>query len=62
VRKVWLVIAAVVTCLGLGLAIVGCGSSTTTNKGKMENDKKGEKMENDKKGEKMEGEKKGDKM
>jgi hypothetical protein len=62
-RKVLLGIAGVVVCLGLGLAVVGCGSSSP-DKGKMGGDKMGtEKMGNEKMGtekmgtEKMGGEK-----
>ena len=69
-RKIGLIIAGAVVCLGLGLAVVGCGAKTPTAKDKMGADKmegdkmKGDKMEGDKmKGDKMEGDKmKGDKM
>jgi pentapeptide MXKDX repeat protein len=37
-RKVWLGIAGAVICLGLGLAIVGYGSSTTPDKGNLAGD------------------------
>jgi pentapeptide MXKDX repeat protein len=48
-RKVWLGIVGTVVCLGLGLAVVGCGSSTTPEKGRMADDKMaGDKMAGDK--------------
>jgi hypothetical protein len=60
-RKLWQGIVAGVVGLGLGLAIVGCGSATT-GKDKM-GDKMGGKMEGEKKdnmgGDKMDGEKMG---
>jgi pentapeptide MXKDX repeat protein len=70
VRKVWQVIAVTVVSLGLGLAIGGCGSPTTTGKDKMGGDKMGsdrmggDKMQEDKMGsDKMGGDKmQGDKM
>ena len=43
------VIALAVVGLGLGLAVVGCGSPTTTGKDKMQGDKmQGDKMQGDK--------------
>jgi hypothetical protein len=53
-RKIWQVIAVTVVSLGLGLAVVGCNSSTTTGKDKMGTDKMstekmgGEKMKDNK--------------
>ena len=50
-RKIWQVIAVAVVGLSLGLAVVGCGSSTTTGKDKMGGDKmSGDKMSGDKMG------------
>ena len=60
-RKIWQVIAVTVAGLGLGLAAVGCDSSSTTGKDKMSNDKMQEKMSTDKMGDKMH-DKMGDKM
>jgi pentapeptide MXKDX repeat protein len=64
-RRIWVVIPAVVAGFGIGLGIAGCGSSTTASKDKMG----GEKMSTDKMGGgkmndgKMGGDKmKGDKM
>ena len=46
-RKVWLGIVGVVVCLGLGLAVVGCDSSTA-NKDKISGDNmSGDKMGTD---------------
>ena len=49
-RKIWQVIAVAVVGLGLGLAVVGCGSPMSTGKDKMGGGKmSGEKnMEGDK--------------
>jgi hypothetical protein len=53
-RKLCQVFAVAVVCLGLGLAVVGCGSPTTSGKdkmggGKMSDDKMGgSKMSDDK--------------
>jgi hypothetical protein len=52
-RKFWNVIAVAVVCLGLGLAVVGCGSSTPAAKDKMGS----EKMDGGKMGDKMGGDK-----
>jgi pentapeptide MXKDX repeat protein len=68
--KVWQLIAVAVVGLSLGVAIVGCGSATTTGKDKMGGDKMGkDKMTGDKMGgdkmgkDKMSGDKMtGDKM
>ena len=40
-RKIWSVIAALVVGLGLGLAVLGCGSSTGAGKNNMQSDKMG---------------------
>ena len=58
-RKIWQVIAVAVVGLGLGLAVVGCGSPMSTGKDKMGGDKMGGgKMSGDKMGGgKMSGEK-----
>jgi hypothetical protein len=60
-RKIWQLISVAVVSLGLGLAVVGCGSSTTAGKmggEKMSGDKMGdEKMGGKMGGEKMSGEK-----
>jgi pentapeptide MXKDX repeat protein len=59
------VIAAAVVALGLGVAVVGCGSSTAPTKDKMSGDKMGgDKMHGDKMGgDKMKDDKMGgDKM
>jgi hypothetical protein len=64
-RKILSLIAVMVVALGVGLAVVGCGGSTTdTSKNKMGGDKmKDSKMGGDKMGgEKMGGNKMGDKM
>jgi pentapeptide MXKDX repeat protein len=64
-RKIWLGIVGAVVCLGLGLAVVGCSSSTTPDNGMMGGDKmSGNKMAGDEKaGDKMAGDKvAGDKM
>lgn len=58
-RKIWQLIAVAVMASGLGLAVVGCGSPTSTGKdkmggGKMSDDKMGggkmggDKMDKDK--------------
>ena len=48
-RKIWQVFAVAVVGLGLGFAVVGCGSATTTGKDKMGGDKMGgDKMDKDK--------------
>ena len=59
-RKIWRVITVAVVSLGLGLAVVGCGSATSAGKDKMDGDKmSGDKMG----GGKMNGDKMGgDKM
>jgi pentapeptide MXKDX repeat protein len=59
-RKLWLGVAGAIVCLGLGLAVVGCGSSSP-DKGKMGTDKMGgDKMGGDKMGgDKMGGDKMG---
>ncbi|HTU17167.1 MAG TPA: hypothetical protein VMG10_03835 [Gemmataceae bacterium] len=64
--KVWKVVAAVIVSLGLGVAIVGCGSSTAPPKDKMTGDQmKDNKMHDNKMGSdkmdhgKMDGGKKG---
>ena len=63
-RRTWLVIPATVVGFGIGLALVGCGSSTNAGKDKMGSEKMstdkmgGEKMDGAKMGgEKMKGEK-----
>ena len=64
-RKVWQLIAVTVVSLGVGLTVVGCGSSTTVEKDKMGKDKMGkDKMDSGKMGgDKMGGDKMGgDKM
>ena len=69
-RNIRQVIGVVVVGVALGLAVVGCGSSTTTGKDKMQGDKMGtDKMGGDKMGgdkmhsDKMGGDKmQGDKM
>jgi pentapeptide MXKDX repeat protein len=63
-RKIWQWAAVVVLGFGLGLAVVGCGSWTTTGKDKMGGDKMGDKMKDDKmKDDKMKDDKmKDDKM
>jgi pentapeptide MXKDX repeat protein len=62
-RKVWLGIVGAVVCLGLGLTVVGCGSSPTPDNGNMSGDKMGgDKMSGDKMGgDKMGGDKMGKK-
>jgi pentapeptide MXKDX repeat protein len=62
-RKLWQLLAVVVVGVSLGVAVVGCGSSPSTNKDKMGSDKMGsdkmmggDKMGGDKK---MEGDKGG---
>jgi hypothetical protein len=62
VRKAWQVIAVAVVGLCLGLAIVGCGSSTPTGKDKMGDKMGGDKMDGGKMGGQMDGGKMGDKM
>jgi pentapeptide MXKDX repeat protein len=65
VRNVWQILAVVALAVGLGVAVVGCGSSPTTPPGKMDGDKMGtDKMHTDKMGtDKMSGDKmSGDKM
>jgi pentapeptide MXKDX repeat protein len=48
-RNIRQVIGVVVVGVALGLAVVGCGSSTTTGKDKMQGDKMGtDKMQGDK--------------
>ena len=48
-RKIWQVFAVAVVGLGLGFAVVGCGSATTTGKDKMGGDKMGgDKMDKEK--------------
>jgi hypothetical protein len=50
-RKIWQVITVAVLGVGLGLAVVGCGSSTPSGKDKMGGDKmSGDKMGGDKMG------------
>ncbi len=50
-RKIWQVIFTAVVGLGLGVAVVGCGSPTTAGKDKMGGDKMGgDKMGGDKMG------------
>jgi pentapeptide MXKDX repeat protein len=71
-RKIWLALFGTVVCLGLALAVVGCGSSTADNMrgGNMSGDSmtggkmSGDKMSGDKMGgDKMSGDKmSGDKM
>jgi pentapeptide MXKDX repeat protein len=63
-RRIWVVIPAVVVGFGIGLGIAGCGSSTTASKDKMGGDKMstdkmgGEKMNDGKMGgDKMKGDK-----
>jgi pentapeptide MXKDX repeat protein len=59
VRKIWQLTIVAVMSLGLGFAVVGCGSSTTPAKDKMAGDKMtGDKMASDKMaGDKMTGDK-----
>jgi hypothetical protein len=59
-RRIWMIVSTAVVGLGIGLALMGCGSSTPTGKDKMGGEKMGgEKMN----GGKMGGDKmKGDKM
>jgi pentapeptide MXKDX repeat protein len=68
--KIWQLVSVTAVGLGVGLAIVGCGSSTPTGKDKMGSDKMntgkmgGDKMSGDEmSGDKMSGDKMGgDKM
>jgi hypothetical protein len=49
-RKIGLLIAGVVVCLGFGVAVVGCGSSAPAGNDKTSNEKMaGDKMQGDKK-------------
>ena len=61
-RKIWQVIAVTVVGLGLGLASVGCGSSTPAGTDKMGGDKMHDKMSNAKMGSDKMHDKMGDKM
>jgi pentapeptide MXKDX repeat protein len=69
-RKIWQVFAIAVVCLGLDMAVAGCGPATTTGKDKVGGDKMsadkmgGDKMSADKMGgDKMSADKMGgDKM
>jgi hypothetical protein len=62
-RKLWHVVAVSVVGLGLVLAIVGCGASTTSGKDKMQGGKMGaDKMGGDKMGDKMSDKMGADKM
>jgi hypothetical protein len=50
-RKIWHLIAVAVMASGLGVAVVGCDSPTSTGKDKMSGDKMGgSKMSGDKMG------------